>query len=96
MVLLIPLLEGGDGIPPKLYVRLMRVDRVAPVMPAPVRNVGDQEFRLAQLGEDPLNDVEVVPLVVAAEVVDLADPALLDSDQDASAMGRDVEPVPYV
>ena len=74
----------------------MRVDRIPLVMSMPIRHMGDKGFGLAKLRENPFNDIEVVPLVVAAEVINLTDSPLLNDGQDAPAVVLDVEPVPDV
>lgn len=75
MVFLMPSSKVVTGSP-QFDVRPVQVDRIPLVMSMPIRNMGNQRLRFVQLRENPLNDIEVVPLVVAAQIVDFADPPL--------------------
>ena len=72
---------------------LGRVDRIAHIVPLAVGNVCDKALGLAKLLADELDDVDVSHLVVAADVVDLTDPALVDDQVDRLAVILDVKPV---
>ena len=79
--------------PAEFRVDLRRVDGVAAVVALAVSDVLDEVFGLAELLEDGLDDVDVGTLIVAADVVDLADAALLQDQVDGMAVILDVEPV---
>lgn len=79
--------------PAELRVDLRRVDGVAAVVALAVGDVLDEIFGLAELLEDGLDDIDVGALIVAADVVDLADAALLQDQVDGMAVVLDVEPV---
>ena len=72
------------------------VDRVAHVMTLAVGDKGDQALGLAELLADQLNDVDVRHLVVTADIIDLADPALADDQVDRLAVILDIEPVAHI
>lgn len=94
--LLDPDLEGGDGVPVELDIGLVGVDRIALVMPMPIGDVGDQGLGLTELLQDDLHDLDVGFLVMASEVIHLADPSFLQYGQDAPAVILDIEPIPDV
>lgn len=91
--LLDAVLEFRLRLPAELRVDLRRVDGVAAVVALAVGDVLDEVFGLAELLEDGLDDVDVGALIVAADVVDLADAALLQDQVDGMAVILDVEPV---
>ena len=61
-----------------------------------VRDVCDEAFRLAELFKYDLHDFDVGLLVVSADVVYLADSAVLENEIDRSAVILNIEPVSYV
>ena len=79
--------------PAEFRVDLRRVDGVAAVVALAVGDVLDEVFGLTELLEDGLDDVDVGALIVAADVVDLADTALLQNQVNRMAVILDVEPV---
>ena len=91
--LLDAVLEFRLRLPAKFRVNLRRVDGVTAVMALAVGDVLDEAFGLAELFEDGLDDVDVGALIVAADVVDLADASLLQDQVDGMAVVLDVEPV---
>ena len=91
--LLDAVLELRLRLPAELRVDLRRVDGVTAVVALAVGDVLDEVFGLAELLEDGLDDVDVGALIVAADVVDLADAALLQDQVDGMAVVLDVEPV---
>ena len=100
LVLKIPLdrlldavLELRLRLPAEFRVDLRRVDGVAAVVAFAVGDVLDEVFGLAELLEDGLDDVDVGALIVAADVVNLADATLLQDQFDGMAVVLDVEPV---
>lgn len=58
-----------------------------------VSDMLDEVFGLAELLEDGLDYVDVGALIVAADVVDLADASLLQDEVDGAAVILDIEPV---
>ena len=72
---------------------LSRVDGVTHVVALAVSNVSDQAFRLAQLLTDELDDIDILHLVVAADVVNLTDTALVDDQVDGLAVILYIQPV---
>ena len=91
--LLDAVLELRLRLPAELCVDLRRVDGVAAVVALAVGDVLDEVFGLAELLEDGLDHVDVGALIVAADVVDLADASLLQDQVDGMAVILDVEPV---
>ena len=91
--LLDAVLELRLRLPTELRVDLRRVDGVAAVVALAVGDVLDEVFGLAELLEDGLDDVDVGALIVAADVVDLADASLLQDEVDGTAVVLDIEPV---
>ena len=72
------------------------VNGIAHIVALPIRHMDDQALGLAQLLADQLHDVDVAHLVVAAHVVHLADPALMDDQVDGPAVILHIQPVPDV
>ena len=91
--LLDAVLELRLRLPAEFRVDLRRVDSVAAVVALAVGDVLDEVFGFAELLEDGLDDVDVGALIVAADVVDLADASLLQDEVDGAAVILDVEPV---
>ena len=91
--LLDAVLEFRLRLPAELCVDLRRVDGVAAVVALAVGDVLDEVFGLAELLEDGLDHVDVGALIVAADVVDLADAALLQDEVDGMAVVLHIEPV---
>ena len=91
--LLDAVLELRLRLPAELRVDLRRVDGVATVVALAVGDVLDEVFGLAELLEDGLDHVDVGALIVAADVVDLADASLLQDEVDGTAVVLDIEPV---
>src|SRR6266702_4330693 len=96
-----PLLEGVGGLPSQVPLDLGGVDGVAAVMPRPVLDESEQSAVLAPVPfqlpvhqiADLVDDVDVLPLIVAADVVDLAEPARLEDRINGAGVVLDVEPV---
>src|SRR5690606_37452520 len=86
--------EIAPGPPPQLALGLLEGHGVAPVVPRPVGDERDQLFVRADLRDDPADDLDVLPLGRAAEVVDLAGPPVLEGAEHAAAVVLDVDPVP--
>ena len=91
--LLDAVLELRLRLPTELRVDLRRVDGVAAVVSLAVSDVLDEVFGFAELLEDGLDHVDVGALVVAADIVDLADASLLQDEVDGAAVVLDIEPV---
>ena len=91
--LLDAVLELRLRLPAEFRVDLRRVDGVAAIVAFAVGDVLDEVFGLAELLEDGLDDVDVGALIVATDIVDLADAALLQDQVDGMAVVLDVEPV---
>jgi hypothetical protein len=93
-------LEAGfEGVlrrPAQLGADLGRVDRVAAIVARAILHVLDQRLGLSGELEDPLHDLDVLPLGVATDVVDVAGLALLERDEQRRAVILDVEPVANV
>ena len=79
--------------PAQLVVDLGGVDGVAHIVSLAVGDVGDEALRLAQLLADQLHDVDVPHLVVTADVVDLAHPAITEDEVDGLAVILHIQPV---
>ncbi len=58
-----------------------------------VLHIVDQRFVLAALTQDQLGDVDVLALVVAADVVDLAGNAFMEGKIDSAAVVFYVQPI---
>ena len=79
--------------PAQFFMDFRRVDSVAPVMAFAVGNMMDEAFRLAQCFANQFDDVDVLHFIVAADIIDFADAALLEDEVDGPAMVFDIEPV---
>ena len=79
--------------PAQFFVDFRRVDGIATVMPFTVRDMMDEAFRFAQFFANQFNDVDILHFIVAADVIDFADTALLENEVDGPAMVFDIEPV---
>ena len=69
------------------------IDGVAHIVALAVGDVRDQALGLAQLSADQLDDVDVLHLIVAADVVNLALTAFAHDQVDGLAVVLDIEPV---
>ena len=58
-------------LPAKLRLDLGRIDRITAVMTRTILDVTDQAFRLVQRFQDGFNNLQVGPLIVSADVVNL-------------------------
>ena len=65
-------------------------------MTLPVGDIGDQALGFPQGLADDLDDIDVAHLVMAANVVDLAHPALMDNQVNGFAVILHIQPVPDV
>lgn len=79
--------------PAELVVYLCGVDSIAHVVTLAVGDMGDEALRLAERLADYLYDVDVLHLVVTADVVHLADSTLVDDQIDSTAVILNVQPV---
>lgn len=79
--------------PAQFFMDFRRVDGVAAVMAFTVRNMMDEAFRFAQFFANQFDDVDIPHFIMAADVIDFADTALLEDEVDGSAMVFDIEPV---
>lgn len=70
-----------------------RVDGIAAVMAFTVRDMVDEAFRFAQFFANQFYDVDIPHFIVAADIIDFADTALLEDEVDGPAMVFDIEPV---
>src|SRR5262249_45098002 len=101
-VLFIPIHGRPQGVTepvaprPAELVHLLGVDRVAPVVARAVLHGLDQGLGLAGELKDLACEDDVLDLVAAADVVDLAVDALSEHQVDARAVVQDVEPVAHV
>ena len=91
--LLDAILELRLRLPAEFRVDLRRVDGVAAVVALAVGDVLDEVFALAEFLEDGLDDIDIGALIVAADVVDLADTPLLQDQVDGMAVVLHIEPV---
>ena len=79
--------------PAQFFMDFRRVDGVAAVMTFAVGNMMDEAFRLAQCFANQFDDVDVLHFIVAADIIDFADAALLEDEVDGPTMVFDIEPV---
>ena len=97
-------LELEGGLPAELALELARVDGVAHVVTQAVGHIGDEVERLtfgvaeqAVDGlDDDLDEVDVLPLVEAADVVGLGYFAAVEDEVDGTGVVLDEEPVAHV
>ncbi len=88
--------ELAARLPTELALDFAGVDRVAAVVPETVGHVTNEATRLAEYVEDEDRNVDVLPLVAAAEIVDLADRAFAQHEVDASTVILDVDPIAHL
>ena len=102
--LLDALLELERRLPAQLALQLGGIDGVAHVVAGAVRDIGDQ-IHVGALGtaqhpvhrvDQHLDDVDVLPLVEAADVVGVAHLALVEDEVDGAGVILDIEPVAHV
>ena len=66
-------------LPTKLRLDLGRIDRITAVMTRTILDVTDQAFRLVQRFQDGFNNLQVGPLIMSADVVNLTDASLVEN-----------------
>src|SRR3990172_5235340 len=100
LVLLIPAyrlkkpgLEGVARRPMQLPLELTGIDRVSPIVPQTVRHVSDQRIRLLEGAEDQTSHLDICPLAIAADIVTLSLPALLENQRQRFTVILHVKPV---
>ena len=86
-------LELGLGQPDELVVDLRRVDGIAHIMALPVRDKGDEALGLFQLAADEADNIDVLHLVVAADVVHFPHPSFVDDEVDRFAVIFHIQPI---
>ena len=102
--LLYALFKLQARLPAQLALQLAAVDGIAEVVSGTVGDVGDEIHVLALLtSEQPVDgidqhayDVDVLPLVEAADVVSLGNHPLMEDEVDSPRMVFHVEPVAHV
>jgi len=82
--------------PAQFLMNLCGVDGVSAVVAFSVLHIGNQTFRLAQLFEDELYNINVRHFVMAADVVDFTYGAFMNNQVDSLAVVFHIEPVPHV
>src|SRR4051794_11753389 len=82
--------------PAELSAQLGAVDRVATVVPRPVRDELEAVLRTTQLAQHGGHDVAVAPLAVGTDQVGLTGPALLGDGPHGCVVVVDVDPVAHV
>ena len=94
--LLDSVLEHGLRKPSELMVDLRRINGISLIMALPIRDMLNQGVGLAEIIQNQLHDVDVVHLVVSANVVDLTNRPLAQNEVDRLAVVLDVKPVTYI
>lgn len=79
--------------PAQFFVDFRRVNGVAAVMAFTVRDMVDEAFWFAQFFANQFDDVDISHFIMAADVINFADTALLEDEVDGPAMVFDIEPV---
>ena len=80
-------------LPAQFAFRLAAVDGVTQIVPGPVFDVFDQRLRLAQKVQERQREIDVLDLLVAAEVIDLAFAPLSQGRVDAPTVIENVDPI---
>ena len=97
-------LKLQGGFPSELALEFAAIDGIAQVVAGAVGDVGD-EVEVGSLGapqqtvhglDEHLDDVDVLPLVEASDVVRLGDLSLVEDEVDGAGVVNDVEPVAHV
>ena len=97
-------LELKRGLPAELALQLSGVDGIAEIMTGTVGDVGDEVQRVA-LGvaqqavdglDDDVDNVDILPLIEAADIVGLVDLALVEDEVDSTGVVLYIEPVAHV
>ena len=86
-------IKGILRLPAQLRLNLGRIHGVAQIVARAVLYELDQALRLVKRPENGLYHLQIGPLVVSADVVDLSHAALSDHQVDGRAMVGDIEPV---
>src|ERR1041385_6752637 len=87
-----PLVERCARFPAEC-LQLRRIERVTAVVPFAVADTSQRRAISIRQDEESLGDVDVLVLVAAADVVDLAGLPLTKHELDARAVILDVQPV---
>ena len=72
------------------------IDGIAHIVSLPVGDMGNETFGLSQSFADQLHNVDVAHLIVAADVVNLAHPAVMENPVDGLAVILHIQPVPDI
>ena len=98
------LLELERGLPTKLFLEFRRVDSIPRIVARTVGNVGNQAQRVA-LGvtqnavhglNHNLDEVDVFPLIEAANVVGFSHFALVENKVNCAGVVFDIEPIAHI
>lgn len=91
--LLYPVFKLCFGEPAELGMYLRRVNGISHIVTLAVGDVGDEGFRFAELFTNQLDDVNVLHLVMPADVVNLSDAPVVDNHVNRLAVILDVKPI---
>ena len=81
--LLDAVLELGLRQPAQLVVDFSRIDGVTHIVTLTITNMCDQALRLAQFFADDLHDLDILLLVMAADIIDFTNATLVDNQVDS-------------
>ena len=69
--------------PAQFIMNFGRIDRITHIMSLTIRDVSDQRFRLTKLLADQLNNFNILLLIVAANIINFTDTALMNDQIDS-------------
>ena len=91
--LLYALVKGGLRAPAELIVNLRGIDGIAQVVTRSVLDMGDERFGLTHDAKNRFDNIYIALLVMTADIVDLAYPAVMNNEINSAAVILNIEPV---
>ena len=91
--LLYALIKGGLRAPAELDVNLCRVNGIAQDMTGSVLDKDEKGLKFAHDSQNRFDNIYIALLIVTADIVDLAYPAVMNNEIDSAAVILNIEPV---
>ena len=82
--------------PAKLLMDLRRVNGIAQIVSFAVTHMGDESLRLVRCMANQLHGVDIPHLIMAADIIDLSEPPLIQHKVNCLAVVVHIEPVPHI
>ena len=91
--LLYALIKGGLRAPAELIVYLRRVNGISQIMTGSVLDMSDKRLGFAHDAQNRFDNIYLALLVMTADIVDLAYPAVMNNEINSAAVILNIEPV---